>query len=210
VSSGLRTARIVIVLVSGPSEVRAPGRGRSSAFGLAFAACGADLGVGDLVGEQGVHLGGLGGSMAEAAAHDLDGHAAVDQLGGVRVAELVDADLNTGGGAVLLPPTVRRVVGQRAAPAIDAGAEHLGGRAVVMAVASVFGVVAVTLPFFYLHHAAALITSLALALALGIAIVQRRSPDLGWGKAYLLTFGVLAIAIGVTSAVSVLLPGSGG
>jgi hypothetical protein len=29
-------------------------------------------------------------------------------------------------------------------------------------------------------------------------------------KAYLLTFGVLAVAIGVTSVVSVLLPGSGG
>jgi len=55
-----------------------------------------------------------------------------------------------------------------------------------------------------------LLTSLALALALGIAIAQRRSADLGRLKAYLLTFGVLAVAIGVTSAVSVMLPGSGG
>lgn len=70
--------------------------------------------------------------------------------------------------------------------------------------------VAVALPFFYLHHTAAVVTSLVLALALGIAIAQRRSPDLGPGKAYLLTFGVLAIAISVTSAISVLLPGSGG
>jgi hypothetical protein len=62
--------------------------------------------------------------VAEAAAHDLDGDAAVDQLGGVGVAELVDADPGTGGGAVLLPPVVRRVVGQRAAPAVDAGAEQ--------------------------------------------------------------------------------------
>jgi len=54
------------------------------------------------------------------------------------------------------------------------------------------------------------VISLVLALALGIAIAQRRSPDLGRRKAYLLTFGVLAIAIGVTSAASVLLPGSGG
>jgi hypothetical protein len=80
----------------------------------------------------------------------------------------------------------------------------------VMAVASVFGVIAVALPFFYLNGTAALVTSLVLALGLGIAIAQRRSPDLGRRKAYLLTFGVLAIAIGVTSAVSVLLPGSGG
>ena len=99
---------------------------RSSASGLAFAAGGADLGVGDLVGEQGVDLGGLGGGVAEAAAHDLDGHAAVDQLGGVRVAELVDADPGAGGGAVLLPPAVRRVVGQRAAAAVDADARNSG------------------------------------------------------------------------------------
>lgn len=44
----------------------------------------------------------------------------------------------------------------------------------------------------------------------GIAIAQRRSSDLGRAKAYILTFGVLAVAIGVTSAVSVMLPGSGG
>ena len=109
------------VLADGPSKVRAPGQARSSASGLAFAACGADLGVGDLVGEQGVDLGGLGRGVAQAAAHDLDGDAAVDQLGGVRVAELVDADPSTGGNAVLLPPVVRRVVGQRAArPLMDA------------------------------------------------------------------------------------------
>ena len=83
-----------------------------------------------------------------------------------------------------------------------------GGRAVVMAIASIFGVVVVALPFFYLHGLAALLTSLALAL--GIAIAQRRGPELGRAKAYLLTFGVLAVAIGVTLAVSLLLPGSGG
>ncbi|HYB16823.1 MAG TPA: hypothetical protein VEF71_15300, partial [Streptosporangiaceae bacterium] len=86
----------------------------------------------------------------------------------------------------------------------------LASRAAVMAVASIFGVIVVALPFFYLHGMAALLTSLALALALGIAIAQRRSADLGRLKAYLLTFGVLAVAIGVTSAVSVMLPGSGG
>ena len=37
-----------------------------------------------------------------------------------------------------------------------------------------------------------------------------RQPGLGRGSAYLLTFGVIAVAIGVTSAVSVMLPGSGG
>src|SRR5215472_18063473 len=97
---------------------------RSLASGLAFAPGGADLGVGDLVGEQGVGLGGLGGGVTEAPAHHLDGDAAVDQLGGVRVAKLVDADPGTGGGAVLRPPAVRRVVGQRAAAAVDGGAEQ--------------------------------------------------------------------------------------
>jgi len=79
-----------------------------------------------------------------------------------------------------------------------------------MGVASIFGVMAVAVPFFYLHGPAALVTSLALALALAIAIAQRRTPELGRARAYLVTFGVLAVAIGVTSAVSVLLPGSGG
>jgi hypothetical protein len=86
---------------------------------VTVSAGGADLGVGDLVGEQGVDLGGLGRGVAQAAAHDLDGDAAVDQLGGVRVAELVDAGLSTSGNAVFLPPVVRRVVGQRAALAVD-------------------------------------------------------------------------------------------
>ena len=52
--------------------------GRSSASGLAFAAGGADLGVGNCVGEQGVDLRSLGGGVAQAAAHHLDGHAAVE------------------------------------------------------------------------------------------------------------------------------------
>lgn len=34
--------------------------------------------------------------------------------------------------------------------------------------------------------------------------------DLGRLKAHAVTFGVLAVAIGVTSAISVMLPGSGG
>jgi hypothetical protein len=51
---------------------------------------------------------------------------------------------------------------------------------------------------------------LVLVLGLGTWIAERRSPGLGRGRAYLLTFGVLAVAIGVTSAVSVMLPGSGG
>ena len=83
-------------------------------------------------------------------------------------------------------------------------------QAAVMGVASIFGVMVVAVPFFFLHGPVALVTSLVLALALGIAIAQRRTPELGRGKAYLLTFGVLAVAIGVTSAVAVLLPGSGG
>jgi hypothetical protein len=84
----------------------------------------------------------------------------------------------------------------------------LAPRAVVMGVASIFGVMVVAIPFFVMHGLAALVTSLALAL--GIAIAERRTPELGRGKAYLVTFGVLAVAIGVTSAVAVLLPGSGG
>ena len=66
----------------------------SPARGLALAAGGADLGVGDLVGEQGVDLGGLGGGVAEAAAHNLDGDAAVDQFGGVGVAELINSGVS--------------------------------------------------------------------------------------------------------------------
>jgi hypothetical protein len=117
------------VLASGPSEARAPGRDRSSAPGLAFAARGADLGVGDLVGKQGVDLGRLGGGVTQTAADDLDGHAAVDQLGGVRVAELVDADPGADGGTVLFPPVVRRVVGQRPTAAVDGRAESMCERA---------------------------------------------------------------------------------
>ena len=112
--------------------------------------------------------------------------------------------------APIIGLAIASAAGMGGGEAASAEGSDLGGRAVVMAVASIFGVIAVALPFFYLPHTAALLTSLALALALGIAIAQRRSPDLGRGKAYLLTFGVLAIAIGVTSAVSVLLPGSGG
>jgi len=39
-----------------------------------------------------------------------------------------------------------------------------------MGVASIFGVMVVAVPFFVMHGLAALLTSLALALALGIAI----------------------------------------
>ena len=70
---------------------------------MTLAACNADLGVCDLAGEQGVDLGGLSGGVAQAAAHHFDGDAAVDQLAGMRVAELVDADPGAS-AAVLLPP----------------------------------------------------------------------------------------------------------
>jgi len=112
--------------------------------------------------------------------------------------------------APIIGLAIASAAGMGGGEAASAEGSDLAGRAVVMALASVFGVIAAALPFFYLPHTAALFTSLALALALGIAIAQRRSPDLGRRKAYLLTFGVLAIAIGVTSGVSVLLPGSGG
>jgi len=82
-------------------------------------------------------------------------------------------------------------------------------RAVVMAGCSLFGVVVVALPFFFLEGVTAFVTSLALALGLGLAIAERRRRDLGRARAYALTFGVLAVAIGVTSAVAVLLPGAG-
>jgi hypothetical protein len=42
----------------------------------------------------------------------------------------------------------------------------------------VFGVIVVALPFSYLRGMAALLTSLALVLALGAAIAQRHSTDL--------------------------------
>ena len=81
-------------------------------------------------------------------------------------------------------------------------------RTVVMAVASVFDVIVVAFPSFCLRGTAAPVTSLALGL--GTWIAERPGPGLGRRSAYLLTFGVLAVAIGVTSAVSVMLPGSGG
>ena len=84
------------------------------------------------------------------------------------------------------------------------------GPALVMVLTSFLGVVVVALPFFFLHGVAALTVSLVLALCLGIAIAERRRGDLGPRFSYLLTFGVLAIAMGVTSAVAVVLPGSGG
>lgn len=50
--------------------------------------------VGDLVGQQRVHLRGLGGGVAEPLAHDLDAHAGGDEFGGVGVPELVDVDVD--------------------------------------------------------------------------------------------------------------------
>jgi hypothetical protein len=73
---------------------------------------GADLVVGDLVGQQGIELGGFGGGVAEAGADGLEGHPGVDQLGGVGMAELVDVEVDAGGGAVEGPPVLGGVVGQ--------------------------------------------------------------------------------------------------
>jgi hypothetical protein len=98
-------------------------RSRSSASHLAPAACGADLGVGDPVGQQRVDLGRLGGGMAEAAAHDLDGDAAVEPRWRGRGGAGGCRSRHTSGGAVLLPPAVRRIVGQQAAAAVDGRAE---------------------------------------------------------------------------------------
>jgi hypothetical protein len=86
----------------------------------------------------------------------------------------------------------------------------MSARVVVMALHSFFGVVAVALPFFYLTGAAALGISLVIAFGLGVVIAQRRARDLSRGRAYALTFGTLALAIGVTSIVALALPGSGG
>lgn len=55
---------------------------RSLASGVAAAAGGADLVVGDLVGEQSVDLGRLGGGVAEPTTDGFDGDARVDQFGG--------------------------------------------------------------------------------------------------------------------------------
>jgi len=82
-------------------------------------------------------------------------------------------------------------------------------RALVMGACTFLGVIVVALPYFFVQGPVASVTSLALALALGAAIAERRRRELGSLLAYGLTFGVLAVAIGVTSAVAVLLPGSG-
>jgi hypothetical protein len=87
---------------------------------------------------------------------------------------------------------------------------NMVGPALVMGLTSFFGVVVVALAFFFLHGLAALTVSLLLAISLGVAIAERRREDLGRRFSYFLTFGVLAVAIGVTSALAVVLPGSGG
>src|SRR5258708_22842782 len=71
-----------------------------------------------------VDLGSFGAGVAETAAHGFDGDSAVDQFGGVSVAELVDADADTGRGAVDAPAMVGGVVGQWPTAAVDAGAEQ--------------------------------------------------------------------------------------
>lgn len=108
--------------VSSPGLGHVP-RGRTSAW----PAGGADCGVGDLVGQQRVDLRGFGGGVAEAFAHDLDGDPGVDQLDGVGVgvAQLVDVDVDSGCGAVLLPPVVRCGIRQRAVGPVDA-ARNIG------------------------------------------------------------------------------------
>ncbi|MGN9846393.1 hypothetical protein ACTMTI_50610 [Nonomuraea sp. H19] len=54
---------------------------------ISVSAGSADVGVWDLVIEQRIQLGGLGGGVAEAAADGLDGDADVDEFGGVGVAQ---------------------------------------------------------------------------------------------------------------------------
>jgi hypothetical protein len=46
-----------------------------------------------LVIQQGVELGGFGAGVSEPAAYGFDGHAGVDEFGGVGVPELVDVDV---------------------------------------------------------------------------------------------------------------------
>jgi hypothetical protein len=65
---------------------------------------------------------------SDAAADDLGEDTAVDQLGGVGVAELLDADLDSE-AAVPPPPIAGCVVGQRRAAAVDRHADQRPGRA---------------------------------------------------------------------------------
>jgi hypothetical protein len=44
--------------------------------------------------------------VAQAAAHGFDGHPGIDQLGAMGVAELMDAEVGSGLGAVALPAVV--------------------------------------------------------------------------------------------------------
>ncbi len=71
------------VQMDATSCIHTVGYALGAPLGSASAAAGADLAVGDLVGEQGANLGGLGG-VAMTAAHRLDGHTGVDQLGGTK------------------------------------------------------------------------------------------------------------------------------
>jgi hypothetical protein len=117
------------ILIEGRDGVADPQDSRLSVppacwlgLGPGAASGGADFVVGDLVVEQGVQLGGLGGGMSESKADGFDGDAGVDQFGGVGVAQLVDVGL--GRGALAGPAVLGGVVGQWPAGAVDAGAKQ--------------------------------------------------------------------------------------
>jgi len=111
--------------------------------------------------------------------------------------------------APILGLAIASAAGMGGGEAASSGRSNMVNRALVMGACTFFGVIVVALPYFFVQGPVALVTSLALALALGAAIAERRRRELGSLLAYGLTFGVLAVAIGVTSAVAVLLPGSG-
>jgi len=112
--------------------------------------------------------------------------------------------------AAVLGLAIASAAGMGGGEAASSGGTSMVRQALLMAASTVFGVLVVAVPFFLLSGVAALVASLVLAVALGSAIAERRRADLGRRAAYTLTFAVLAAAIGVTSAVAVILPGSGG
>lgn len=71
-----------------------------------------------------VNLCGLGLGVPETAADHFERNPGVDEFHGVCVAQLVDFDVDAGGGAVFDPPVQHGVVGDRAASAVDRGPEE--------------------------------------------------------------------------------------
>lgn len=108
---------------------------------------------------------------------------------------------------------VAAAIGLAAAAAISMGfGEFLGDnkssilQAITMGIATLFGTLVPILPFIFLSKTPAFYLAGALTLLLGIVIGYFR--DKGW-KGYIQTILMLIAAVGITIAVTLLIPGAG-